>query len=227
MKDNKWIAGILVMLALAFSNLACGSSTDGDQQVRTLVGEPAEESSDIAILETPAEPTPVPPTNTPEIEGLVKEGTYLVGNDIQPGIYVGLAGEDIFDTCYWERLSSLSGEFDAIIANSNSAGLYYVEILDSDYAFTTGCELLPIDAVKAPESFLSTIKPGTYLVGRDISPGTYKGEAGESCYWERLSCVNGRFDCIIANDNVEGQFYVEIAPSDFAFTINCEATITQ
>jgi hypothetical protein len=65
-----------------------------------------------------------------------------------------------------------------------------------------------------------------YLVGRDIQPGTYKGEAGadfaDSCYWARLSNVAGELDGILANDNATGQFYVQVAASDFALSTGCQ-----
>ncbi len=45
------------------------------------------------------------------------------------------------DSCYWERLSGLSGDFDDLIANDNANGSYYVTIDASDVAFTTDCKL--------------------------------------------------------------------------------------
>lgn len=227
---NRWMI-LLVMIALLMAGLACGSSDgDEDKQVRTLVEPTAEKIIEEGEVEEPSEsieePTAIPPTEVPEIEGLVKEGTHLIGIDIEPGIYVGLAGDDILSSCYWERLNGLSGEFDDLIANDNSEGLYYVEILPSDKAFKTACEMLPIDVVPAPEAFLKVLTAGTYLVGRDIEAGTYRGEAGddflESCYWERQSCVLGEFDCVIANENATGQFFVEVLPSDFALKVGCD-----
>ncbi len=170
--------------------------------------------------------TPLPPTLTPD-PNLFKPGTYLVGVDMYPGIYKGLAGSGLLSSCYWARLKDLSGGFDAIIANDNSIGQYYVEIRDTDYAFETHCEIvyLPVLSVSTGE-FPNKIQPGMYLVGRDIMIGTYKGQAGSevtsSCYWARLSNVAGGFDAIIANDNAVGQFYVQVAASDFALSTSCE-----
>ena len=59
---------------------------------------------------------------------------------------------------------------------------------------------------------------GMYVVGRDIQPGTYATAGGRSCFWERLSGLSGEFDDVIANDFVEGQGYVTIAPTDVAFS---------
>lgn len=169
--------------------------------------------------------TPIP-SATPNLN-LVSAGTYLVGVDIQPGFYKGVTGGDILDSCYWARLSDLSGSVSGILANDNSIGQFYVEIKQTDYAFETGCRMERLENLPEPISeFPTKIAPGTYLVGREIQPGIYKGQAGsdilESCYWVRLSNVAGEFDAILANDNAVGQYYVQVSQSDFAVTTACE-----
>lgn len=170
--------------------------------------------------------TPLPPTSTPD-PNFIKQGAYLVGIDIQPGIYRGEVGTDFMDSCYWNRLKDLSGSLDAIIANDNSIGQFYVQISESDYAFETACDMYRLDPLpQPPDVFPTTIDPGMYLVGIDIQSGTYKGQAGEgimdSCYWARLSNVAGGMDGILANANANGQFYVEVRASDFALATACE-----
>lgn len=172
-----------------------------------------------------AEPT-AEPTSAPALQEL-GPGTYLVGTDIQPGIYRGEAGQGILLSCYWARLSDLSGNLDAILANDNAVGQFYIEVKVSDAALTTDCELVALDSLPAPQGNLpQAIEPGMYLVGRDILPGTYRGEAGqdilESCYWARLSDVSGSSDAILANDNAVGQFFIEVAASDFALKTGCQ-----
>lgn len=61
---------------------------------------------------------------------------------------------------------------------------------------------------------------GTYLVGQDLAPGTYKssgGDGGRSCYWERLSGLSGQPVDRITNGYSDGPQLVEISPSDMAF----------
>lgn len=62
---------------------------------------------------------------------------------------------------------------------------------------------------------------GILKVGTDIQPGEYSLSPTSSIggYWERLSCLTGDFECIIANDNVEGDGYLTIAPSDVAVKV--------
>lgn len=66
------------------------------------------------------------------------DGTYVVGEHIEPGTYEaeGVAGEQ----CYWERRSGFSGEFEDIIANGGTPDPTPVEIAPGDTGFTTtGC----------------------------------------------------------------------------------------
>ena len=156
----------------------------------------------------------------------ITPGTYLVGRDIAAGTYRGETGTGTLDSCYWERLSGVSGEFDDLIANGNEVGQFYVEILPTDKYFKVDCDIIPLDKWPPPAVPFSEITPGTYLVGRDIVAGTYRGETGtgtlDSCYWERLSGVSGEFDDLIANGNEVGQFYVEILPTDKYFKVDCD-----
>ena len=177
------------------------------------------------VTPTPTVTSTPEPTSTPAPKPGLGPGTYQVGTDIQPEIHVGKAGTGILDSCYWERLSGVSGEFSDIIANDNATGQFYVEILPTDKYFKVDCDIIPLDDWPAPAEPLSEIAPGTYLIGRDITAGTYRGETGtgtlDSCYWERLSRVSGEFDDLIANDNATGQFFVSVKNTDYALTTSC------
>lgn len=59
---------------------------------------------------------------------------------------------------------------------------------------------------------------GTFIVGTDIQPGTYRNSGTSDCYWARLSGLGGSVYDIIANDNANGQAVVRIAASDAGFT---------
>ena len=65
------------------------------------------------------------------------DGTYLVGVDIEPGIYRAPGGS----FCSWERLSGLGGEFDDIIAidvSENSRQIVGVKATDKAFK-VSGC----------------------------------------------------------------------------------------
>lgn len=178
-------------------------------------------------VEEASPPQAQPPTATPDpgsVARPIRIGTHIVGDSIQPGIYRGVAGQGALNSCYWERLGDLSGELGSIIANDNAVGQFYVEVKATDYALETACQLTPLAQAPVP-SVGDTLAPGTYLVGRDIGPGTYRGEAGtgvlDSCYWERLNDVAGELGSIIANDNAMGSYFVQVLGSDFALKTGC------
>lgn len=161
----------------------------------------------------------------------LEPGTYSIGRDIAPGLYHGQAGQGVLKSCYWARLSGVTGDFDDILAVEDAVGQIYIEVLPGDGYLETTCPLTHISELPAPAAPLTRLEPGTYLVGRDITPGLYQGQAGqgvlESCYWARLSEVTGDFDDILAIDNANGTFYVRVLDSDFAFQTGCTLNLSQ
>ncbi|MDD9985835.1 MAG: hypothetical protein OXQ31_06175 [Spirochaetaceae bacterium] len=73
----------------------------------------------------------------PHASSAIGDGAYLVGIDIDPGIYRAPGGS----RCYWERLSGLGGELDDLIARDASMNTHQiVEIKKTDKAFkSSGC----------------------------------------------------------------------------------------
>ena len=64
----------------------------------------------------------------------------------------------------------------------------------------------------------TVIFDGTWVVGKDVQPGTYRDGGGSSgCYWERLSGFSGEMSDVIANGFSEDVQIVTIAPSDVGF----------
>lgn len=73
---------------------------------------------------------------------------------------------------------------------------------------------------------LTSFDDGTYVVGKEVLPGSYKTSGstinGLPCYWGRLKDTSGNFSAIIANGNPTGPTTVTISHSDGAFqTTGC------
>ena len=254
------LASLVMVVISVVVITACGDSDDQETTAvhdDTLpTPTPAQQSPPPAAAPAPAQPTPtsppdptatplpptatpVPPTATPmpSRETLtvtttsIDSGTYKVGTEIQSGVYAGRGGEDILNSCHWQRLSGVSGKLEDVIAVDNAIGQFYVLIKDTDAYFKTGCEVTSLADWSAPEDLPTTIKLGMHLVGRDIAPGTYKGKAGEdilnSCHWKRLSTASGELEDVIAVDNATGQFYVSVEPTDYALSTACELTLQE
>ncbi len=69
---------------------------------------------------------------------------------------------------------------------------------------------------------------GTFIVGTDIEPGTYRTTGGSNCYYARLSGFGGTDNNIIANANTNGNgAIVTIKASDAGFQSSGCDTWTQ
>ncbi len=161
------------------------------------------------------------PTPSSEAGGVIGPGTHLVGIDIEPGVYVGQTTDG--ELCTWQRLNSLREVPESISAVDEHKGQFYVEILADDLAFETNCRLSPIKSVPARSELLKSVPAGMYMVGRDISPGLYKGEAptGSSCDWKRLSGLTGDLASITSSATPVGPYFVVVIASDYAVQFGC------
>lgn len=164
--------------------------------------------------------TPKPPTPTPEPAGFsFGSGKKLVGTDLAAGVTYRTRSAS--DNCYWERLSGLGGTLGEIIANDNASGPAVVAIGASDKAFNSSrCAKWTQDLSAITKSPTDPFKgDGTYIVGVDIAPGTWRADnPDDRCYWERMSGFGGAgVGEIIANDNVKGSAIVAIAAADKGF----------
>lgn len=70
----------------------------------------------------------------PVADRVTGDGMWLVGKQIQPGVYQSNAGA----SCYWERLAGLSGSYADLIDNGGfRRGPKLVEVRSSDFAFSS------------------------------------------------------------------------------------------
>lgn len=200
MKSRK-IASMLLCFALTVTLTACGgSSTESDS------------SSD----------TSTPATASEEKVKTYGTGTYIVGEDIESGLYRATVGNS--GMAYIERSKDLSMELDSILANIILTGDGYVEILSSDKAVSLmDVTLEKIDLETLTPDIKTEVADGIYLVGYDIEPGTYKVEVTDETtgmgYVQRSRSLAMGMDDIIANDIVQGSSYVEVAADDFALNL--------
>jgi hypothetical protein len=146
-------------------------------------------------------------------------GQYRVNTDIAPGRYYSVPS----DGCYWERQKGLGGTTSDIIANEFigfDAGQWIVELKASDLAFQTDPECGIWYNTPRTGSLGSTIRPGMWLVGSQVSPGRYAAATSDGCYWERLRDFSGTSNGIIANDFVSGggSRLVEVRRADLGFS---------
>lgn len=144
-------------------------------------------------------------------------GRWLIGSQVSAGRYYSTPASG----CYWERLSGLGGTFSEILANDfvgYAAGQIIVDLLVSDRAFSTDADCRTW--FNTPRSGLQAgITPGMWLVGSQVSAGTYSATVRSGCYWERLRHFDGTIAGIIDNDFIStaGTQRVTISASDVGF----------
>ena len=145
------------------------------------------------------------------------DGTFVVGADIRPGRYRAV---DLGAFCSWSRLSGFSGEFDDIIAIEIPQGASaLVDIRPTDVGFeSSGCGTWSSDLAAVTAGSTAPFGDGTYLVGVDVAPGTWRAPGGEFCTWQRLAGFSGDFGELIAIDIVAGPAIVSIAATDIGFS---------
>lgn len=102
-------------------------------------------------------------------------------------------------------LETMTEERDAALTDAEEA-----EVREADAA----AEAAEEEAQAASTSFAD----GSWRVGEDIDPGTYRAEGSDACYWERLSGFSGELGEIISNDFSSGPTTVTIAEDDAGFT---------
>lgn len=169
---------------------------------------------------TIAAPAAAGPKNT--IPG---SGTYLVGQDFQAGVYRSIGNA----SCYWERARNAGGALSSIIANDIGAGQRLVYVRSTDKVFRTSrCHTwirVPSSVLKSKSKSITIPGNGSYLVGSDFRPGTYRSSGNtSSCYWERARSADGTGGSIIANGISTGQLVVTVATGDSVFrTTRCAA----
>lgn len=145
-------------------------------------------------------------------------GDFIVGEDVKPGTY---RTREPADLCYWERLKGWDGTLDDIIANETGSGYFVATIGKNDVGFsTTGCGEWSSDlsAVADPNGPID--EDGTFIVGKDIKPGTWRSDGGDGfgCYAARLSGFGGTLKDTITNDiSTDGGLVMTIKKSDKGF----------
>ncbi|MYB39743.1 hypothetical protein F4X86_00390 [Candidatus Saccharibacteria bacterium] len=162
---------------------------------------------------------------------LLDDGIYVVGSDIQPGIYRTKGSDTSLYGCRWQRLSGFGAENNNVVVSySEDRGLpTIVAISPSDRGFKTeGCGKWYFESVPVTEDRQS-FRDGAFIVGADITPGLYESPVDHGCYWERLGGLsresyNGR---LLGQDKEliawSNDTLVEILPTDKGFiSYNCK-----
>lgn len=156
---------------------------------------------------TEATPTTTEPTTTTIEDTTIGSGVWLVGSEVQSGVY-RVAG-------YWARLDADQEIIDNDLVGEN--GLTLVNILETDAFIDVNGAMIPLDDTRSLDPIAEGFTEGTYLVGYDIEPGQYRivpENEGDHAYWARL----GENRDLIDNDLAEGPLVLTVRESDWAIS---------
>lgn len=155
----------------------------------------------------PQQPTPKPKSSRAAIIAAV--AGVVVGAGVVLGIMLPLYSDSKDSADYWKTVANEQSDATVTVTETETKTVTATPPPPTTTAAPT---------TEAPAGPQTTFGPGTWKVGTDIAPGTYKA-TGELCYWARLSGFSGQLEDIIANGNgTGGQIVVTIAESDVAFT---------
>ena len=94
-----------------------------------------------------------------------------------------------------------------------------VDIHESDALFRSTSECGTWGGQPLATKVQEAIGPGSWLVGSQIAPGTYRADADAFCYWARLTSFGGTQEEILEDDFLQaaGEVAVTLEESDVGF----------
>ena len=221
------IVGVLVLGAIANGSNKPSSSTEATAARSALAATAAPAVAASAAATSSTAPPPAPATAAPTVARTATpppaptpfhfgSGQKIIGTDVAAGTYRTRHGSV---GCYWARLRGFGGSVGDIIANTNTDGPTIMTIAGTDKGFeSTRCAEWSADLSAITKSQTDPFPDGTYIVGSDISAGTWRNSGGSGCYWQRMKGFGGTVADLIANANVDAPVNVAISASDKGFS---------
>lgn len=177
-------------------------------------GVPATLPGGCAPLGLPDASTPTPTSPSGSTFG---NGTWLVGSEVQPGLFRNSSSSG---GCYWARLSGLGGTIGEILANNFTNAINTVQIKPGDLAFESDdCGTWSQNLIPPSSGPNQPFGDGQWLVTEEVAAGTRRNsDSSGGCYWERLSGFGGNISDIIANSFSMAIQTVQVSAGDAGFT---------
>ena len=112
----------------------------------------------------------------------LSDGTFKVGEDLDPGIYVLVKQDGEFMGSF-DITTDTTGDVESSVDSNAFENFSYIEVKDGQYLQLNKCDLYKVDEIKDKAldfSNLDELTNGMYIVGEDIQPGEHKLEAIDS-----------------------------------------------
>ncbi len=155
-----------------------------------------------------------------DYQDTVSNGMYLVGKEVEPGLYKIDSGDlDLYHTV--QTYSKITDEYD-YRTNYFSGNYGYVEVKETDVIVNVDGTMTRVYADELPENNRTILnRGGMYLVGKDIAPGVYRVIADEDdCSWiDVFSIITSDNNDYYATGNSMGSGYIEILDTDVSVVV--------
>lgn len=125
----------------------------------------------------------------------LSDGTFKVGEDLDPGIYVLVKHDGEFMGSF-DITTDTTGDLNSSVDSNAFENFSYIEVKDGQYLQLNKCDLYKVDEIKDEAldfSNLDELTNGMYIVGEDITPGEHKlevindGSEGWFCLYNNLA----------------------------------------
>lgn len=130
-----------------------------------------------------------------QISFKLSDGTFKVGEDLDPGIYVLVKHDGEFMGSF-DITTDTTGDLNSSVDSNAFENFSYIEVKDGQYLQLNKCDLYKVDEIKDEAldfSNLDELTNGMYIVGEDITPGEHKlevindGSEGWFCLYNNLA----------------------------------------
>lgn len=130
-----------------------------------------------------------------QISFKLSDGTFKVGEDLDPGIYVLVKHDGEFMGSF-DITTDTTGDLNSSVDSNAFENFSYIEVKDGQYLQLNKCDLYKVDEIKDEAldfSNLDELTNGMYIVGEDITPGEHKlevindGSDGWFCLYNNLA----------------------------------------
>lgn len=154
---------------------------------------------------------------------LLTEGSYKVGQDIDPGEYYAVCNGY---NMYIAVSKDSSGTLDSINYNLNTEGNVYITLKEGEYLEISGGEIYDLSDAPYTKPENGVLTEGMYKVGEDIAPGEYTLDAINSGYIEVRSDSRHDLNGITTNDNFETNKIITVSEGQYILFNRAELKIS-
>lgn len=182
MKNNKIATGLIIVLGLGVLGNLNKDEVEGNKLEKTPVTQEQQDET-MQVEEATTENN----KEEKELTLQLSNGTFKVGKDLEPGIYL-LGKNDGEYMGSYEITTDTTGDLDSRVDSNAFENFTYIEVKKGQYVQLDKCTLYIPDEIPMDTSKLDELTNGTFIVGKDkdLEPGEYKleviDESGQGWY---------------------------------------------